>query len=125
MARRTLPSDLESLDDDDLRDLARSLANVSLVQLLPDFVAELRMADSVEEKRKGLVFLMELAGAKAPAPKEEKDNLPLINITIGRNVHVQATSQDGEVQSVEFSTADLSAAMLEMSHVNEDLVLDV
>lgn len=125
MARRTIPTDLTTLEDEDLREIARSLANRSLVELLPDFVAEIKHADSIEEKRKGLVFLMELAGAKAPAPKEEKDNLPLINITIGRSVQVQATSPEGETQTVEFSAADLSAAMLEMSHVNEDLVLDV
>ena len=125
MARRTIPTDLTTLEDEDLREIARSLANRSLVELLPDFVAEIKHAESIEEKRKGLVFLMELAGAKAPTPKEEKDNLPPINITIGRSVKVQATSSEGETQTVEFSAADLSAAMLEMSHVNEDLILDV
>lgn len=122
---KTLPPDLDDLSDDELRDLARNLAGKSLVAMLPDFVAELKYAETVEEKRKGLMFLMELSGAKAPAQKEEKDNLPLINITIGRNVQVQATAPSGETQTLEFSTDDMPAALLEMSHVNEELVLDV
>ena len=122
---KTPPSDLDSLSDEELRDLARSLAGRSVVELLPDFVAELKHAETLEDKRKGLAFLVELSGYKAPPQKEEKDTLPLINITIGRNVQVKATSPEGETQTLEFSAGDLSAAMLEMQHVNEDLVLDV
>lgn len=125
MRNLATPPNIDSMSDDELRSIARSMAGAALVGLLPEFVRELRYAETLEEKRKGLAFLMELSGSKAPAPKEERDNLPLINITIGRNVQVQATAPGGETQTLEFSTDDLSAAMQEMNHVNADLVLDV
>lgn len=116
---------LSSSSDEELRDLARSMAAEALVNLLPEFVSDLRDAETLDEKRKGLVFLMELSGSKAPVQREEKDDLPLINITIGRNMQVKATGLGGETQTLEFSADEVTDAMRSMQYVNEDLVLDV
>ena len=113
------------MDINALRKLVQNMSATALVELVPDYVNALRGTEDIEALRKGLAFLMELAGAKAAPEKKEMDNLPLVNITIGRGLSVSTQTPAGEVQTIEFTQQEVSEALMADSDINSELFIDV